>query len=594
MSDQVEEVKSKTDIVAVIGEHINLKKAGRNFMGLCPFHNEKTPSFNVSPELQIYKCFGCNAAGDVFTFLQEYEGMEFYEALKFLAEKTGVKLKPLTGKREAGIKERLYEVNSWVADFYHFILTKHESGKRALDYLLSERGLKRQTIDEFKLGFCPDVPLALKRYIIDKKEATVAELQQAGIVYQGQGQVVDRFRGRVIFPLFDHRGNTIAFAGRAMPGREDVAKYINSPETPIYHKSRVLFGLNLTRSEIKRRKEVVIVEGELDMISCWQAGIKHVVAIKGSVLTPEQSQLLSRYAQNVVLALDADIAGDAAARRGIEIAEKEGLEVKVAVIKDYKDPDELARNNPELLKKTIERSVSVWDFIIDSIFSRYDAATGAGKAKISKEIIPVLTSIRDPIVQAHYSNIAAGRLNVPLEAVTGQLKPQSDSGEEVSQKSVKGKDRREMLEERLLTCAFRSDPDILLKDDIKSLFSYAVAQRIIEEYKDHIGNAKKFDLGVFAKKLPAELAYKFSDLILTEVEGIEGESTATHERELALVVRQIRVDDLRKRREKLVAKIRNYENENKTKELKKLSGEFNEIGKLLKKLEEENNKGIML
>jgi DNA primase len=594
MSDQVEEVKGKIDIVSVIGEHVNLKKAGRNYKGNCPFHNEKTPSFMVSPELQIYKCFGCGVSGDVFTFLQEYEGMEFYEALKHLADRTGVKLKPLSGKREIGVKEKIYEINSWVSDFYHYILKEHESGKTALNYLLKDRGLKKDTIKEFKLGFCPDVPLALKRYIVDKKGVALSDLQLAGIAYSRNGTYIDRFKGRVIFPLFDQRGNTIAFAGRAMPGVVDVAKYINSPETPVYNKSRVLYGLNVVRSEIKRKNNVIIVEGELDMISCWQAGIKNVVAIKGSALTTQQAQLLSRFTQNVVLALDADIAGDIAARRGIEIAEKEGLQVKVAVIKGYKDPDEIARNDPEGLQKMLDSAVGVWDFIIDSVFSRNDADSGVGKAKISKEIIPILSSIKDSIVQAHYSNIVAKRLDVPLEAVTNRLTGQNTENAENPQvDEKKAKDRRMLMEERLLACAFRSDANVLLDDDVFNLLTTNTAIRIVEEYKK-TGSKKNFTLKEFAQNMPAELSSFFSDIILKEIEGIDSDDVVRHKKEFELVLYELKAFDLHLKRSELVEKIKKYDAEGKTKLMKKLNEEFKKISKTLKELEEQNNKGIIL
>jgi DNA primase len=594
MSDQVDEVKSKTDIVSIIGEHVSLKKAGRNYKGFCPFHNEKTPSFNVSPELQIYKCFGCGVSGDVISFLQEYEGMEFYEALKTLADKAGVKLKPLSGKREVGVKERIYEINSWVADFYHYILVNHASGKNALKYLQKDRGIKKNSIKSFRLGFCPDVPFALKHFAVDKKRVAIDELQKAGIVYSGRGQIVDRFKGRVIFPLFDHRGSTIAFAGRAMPGRDDIAKYINSPETPVYHKSRVLYGLNLVRSEIKRLNQVVVVEGELDMISCWQAGVKNVVAIKGSALTAEQAQLLSRYTQNAVLALDADLAGDVAARRGIEIAEKEGLEVKVAVIKNYKDPDELARNNPVALKKTIADAVGVWDFIVDSVFSRYDVESGLGKAKISKEIVPILSAIRDPIVQAHYCNVVARRLNVPMEAVTSQLRTPSQNYIQIDTVEKKGKERRELLEERLLACAFQSNVEMLLEARVQKLLTTNTTQRIVKEYKSYRGKNKSFTLAEFAKSLPAELSGAFSDMVLKEIDGVDSDKLTTYEKEFKTVLYELNTLDLRNKRSEVVAKMKKYEAEGKNKKLLEVNEEFKKISKTLKELEEENNKGIIL
>jgi len=241
MDDQVEEVKTKVDLVGLIGERIQLKKAGKNYKGLCPFHSEKTPSFMVSPDLQIYKCFGCNESGDAFSFLEKYEGMEFPEALKFLAQKVGVKLKPFGGGQK-GFKERFYEINQLANKFYSYILLNHTIGKKALDYLLTDRGLKLNTIKTFSIGYSPDRPLAMKGFIIDKHKVQASELEKSGLVYSKGSQLFDRFRGRIVFPLYDHRDNICGFSGRLTPELEgrDLAKYINTPETPIYSKSKIL------------------------------------------------------------------------------------------------------------------------------------------------------------------------------------------------------------------------------------------------------------------------------------------------------------------------------------------------------------------
>ena len=343
MDDHVAQVKQKTDIVSLISEYIDLKKAGRNYRAPCPFHSEKTPSFMVSPELQIFKCFGCSESGDVYSFLQKYENMDFPEALKFLADRAGIKLTQAKF-RKSGEKEKLYEINNLATKFYQYILLKHSAGKEALSYLTKGRGLRAATIKTFQLGFSPDVSDAVKKFLVDKKKFRSEDLARAGILYSGGGRPVDRFMGRVVFPLLDHRGNAVGFAGRTLPSKEKslpagkhMAKYINSPETPVYHKSNLLYGLNLTRSEIKSERQAVVVEGELDLISSWQVGVKNIVALKGSAFTQSQANLLSRFTKEVVLALDADIAGDMAARRGIAIAEAEGLEVKVARLGNYKD-----------------------------------------------------------------------------------------------------------------------------------------------------------------------------------------------------------------------------------------------------------------
>jgi len=360
MLQQVEEVKSKTDIVTIISQYVDLKKAGRNYKANCPFHSEKTPSFMVSPELQMYKCFGCGESGDVISFLEKYDGMEFYEALKYLAQKAGIKLEP-TGFQQKGDKEKLYLLNSYAAKFYEYVLLNHKAGKIALSYLTENRGLSIDTIRSFNLGYSPDVAFALKNFLVGKKGFHEKDLENAGIVYKTERGYFDRFRGRVIFPLFDHRENVIGFAGRILPQDEDkkFAKYINTPETLLYHKSNVLYGLNLSKKEIKKQNKAIVVEGELDLISTYQIGIKNTVALKGSAFSKEQARLLGRYSKNVTLCMDSDIAGDQAAMRGINIAESEGLDVSVIELKEYKDPDDIARKNPELFKKIISKPIEI-------------------------------------------------------------------------------------------------------------------------------------------------------------------------------------------------------------------------------------------
>lgn len=595
----MEEVKAKADIVSLIGEHITLKKAGRNYKALCPFHSEKTPSFVVSPELQIFKCFGCGESGDAIAFLQKYEGMDFYEALKFLADKVGVTLKS-SGAGQEGEKERLYQVNNLANRFYHYLLIKHSVGKEPLRYLTKERGLGVKAIEEFQLGFSPGVPLALKSFLVDRKKILLKDLERAGIVFIKDGLAIDRFRGRIIFPLFDHRGNVAGFAGRLLPKDDDkgLAKYINTPDTPIYHKSNILYGLNLTKQEIKKQGVAVVVEGELDLISSWQAGVKNVVAIKGSALTFEQARLLGRFSQKLVLALDADLAGDTAARRGITIAESEGLEVKVAQIKGYKDPDEMARKDSDKYLKAISSAVGVWDFLVSSVFSRHDEASGEGKAGISREIIPILTSINDEITRAHYAGLVAKRLDVPLEAVFKEiLKNIADKSEAPAVAivtPVPQKGRKEILEERLLAIAFRADPDILLDSKIERLVSTPLAKRIIEAYKAFSKNKSSFDPSVFAGELPQELAEGFANLILKEFQGIEKDEPEVFQRELELVERELKIINIKGKLEELAKDVGELERGGQKAKLRKAEQAFSKLTETLSDLEGGNHKGIIL
>ncbi len=598
MRDQVEEVKQKTDIVGIIGERITLKKAGRNYKALCPFHTEKTPSFMVSPELQIFKCFGCAETGDVFSFLEKYEGMEFPEALRYLADRAGVKLAPMHFE-ERGEKQKLIEINNFASKFYHYVLLNHPAGKPALSYLLKERELKPETIEEFQLGFSPDAPGAVEKLLVSKKKFAPSEVEKAGIIYRAGSRGVDRFRGRVIFPLFDHRGNVVGLAGRILPSEKnkDLAKYINSPDSPIYHKGSLLYGLNLSRSLIKKKNTVIVVEGELDMISSWQAGIKNTVALKGTAFTEDQVRLLSRFTERAILALDSDIAGDAAARRGITIAQNLGMEIKVALMGKYKDPDEAARKDLPGYKQSLIKAIGVWDFMIESVFKRFDAKSGTGKAKISKEIIPILASIPDKIVQAHYIEVVADKLKVPDTAVIEQIEGFRDK-EKVPEvvtvaKEEKDKDRRVLLEERFLTLAFQSDPTIFLTKDIRKLFATPLANKLLEAYKDFYGKKKKFDVAKFADNLPKELVGGYTEMVLQDTEGLV-ENIEALESELKLVIKELKKLDIREKLQAIEAKMKDFEVKEDKVGLKKAQEEFGKISNLLSELEEENASDIIL
>lgn len=599
MADQVDEIKSRVDIVAIIGERVQLSKAGRNYKAVCPFHSEKTPSFMVSPELQIFKCFGCAESGDVFSFLEKFEGMDFPEALKYLADRVGVKLAPREGGRGSE-KERLIAINRETMRFYQYLLLNHPTGKRALEYLTNERGLTVESIREFGLGFSPDSPMALKRFLVDKKKFLPQELDRAGIAVIRGRDVWDRLRGRVIFPLFDHRGNPVGFAGRLLPeAKSDMAKYVNTPETAVYHKGSLLYGLNLTRQAIKAKKVAIVVEGELDLISSWQIGIKNVVAIKGSALTEDQVRLISRFAQKLILALDADLAGNAAARRGIAVAFNQGLEIKVARLKNFKDPDEAARKSPEEYKNALINAVSVWDFLIGAVFDKYDVSSGEGKAKVSREIIPILKSIEDGIVLEHYTNFVAKKLGVSVDSVSGQMAKNQEAfleGKPESQKTVLEKEekgRRQLVEERLLTLAFQSSPKILSEEALNRLITTPLAKRLVEEYGKFAKEGNPFSPSAFSAYLPPELFTGFGEMVLKDVEGLSEDEEAL-EREIVLVKHELEILDTRYKLEVVSSKIHKFEEEKESDKVQEAQIEFGKLSQKLARLEEASEGAIIL
>ncbi len=509
---EIEEVKKRVDIVELISAYVQLRKAGRNFTANCPFHGEKTASFMVSSELQIFKCFGCGEGGDAFKFLMRMEGMEFGEALRFLAKKVGVQLTEYKPDRETLGRERLLAVNSLTSEFYNYLLTTHDLGKKALAYLKS-RGVGQEAMGVFKLGWAPDGWENLTSYLTKKKGYEIDELVSVGLVTRkSQGQrVFDRFRRRVMFPLKNHRGDVMGFSGRLLPGDPEegkTGKYVNTAETILYHKSEMLYGLDITRGEIKRLGVAVVVEGELDMISSWQAGVTNVVAIKGSALTVEQVKLLKRFCSELILALDSDAAGDMAARRGIASAEKEGLSVRVVETGKYKDPDEFARADPEGWKKAVEKAVVVYDFYIDSAISRHGVSSSIAKKKIGQELVPVLSGISDEIMKAHYVGRLAEALGVSEEVVWGEINKVSgplaqNSKEEQLPEATKISSRRELLEEYLLALGFASEPKLLLKEENLELVKSVWGRKVLERFGSR--GEDKFDLREFYETLPEEL-----------------------------------------------------------------------------------------
>jgi DNA primase len=374
-----------------------------------------------------------------------------------------------------------------------------------------------------------------------KKKFKLSDIEKTGLIVGG-GKAFDRFRGRVVFPLMDHRGEYVGFAGRILPwAKQDMAKYINSPETLVYHKSKLLYGLNITKGDIRNKKFAIVVEGELDMISSYTVGIKNVVAIKGSVLTEDHIRLIGRFCQQIVMCLDSDFAGDEAAKRGAIMAINLGFDVKVAHLEKYKDPDEAARNDPEGFRKTIDEAVSLWDFLINQIFNKYDIGSGSGRSSVSKEIVPLLILIQDKIVQSFYVELVARRLSVPIETVFAEinkLKQTEKTGETGSVYSEPEKTRRQMLEEKLLVNGIHKDMKFLFDNKIKDLINSDFVLKIVEHLENN------------GLPLPNELQSKYAEMVLenSEDEPIEN------------IVKELTILDTKQKLEEIADKIKKDEN----------------------------------
>ncbi|RJR25740.1 DNA primase [Candidatus Microgenomates bacterium] len=566
--DQIEEIRSKIDLVQLISESVVLTKAGRNFKGLCPFHSEKTPSFMVSPERQIWHCFGCQKGGDAFGFLMEMERIEFGEALRILAKKAGVKLESYRPSKNESEKEKLYEVNHLASEFFHYLLVSHNIGKKALSYIL-QRGITKGSLEKFKIGYSPPMWEGLQKYLVGKKGYDVLDLEKAGLVIKGQKRdsFYDRFRDRVMFPLFDHRGNVTGFSGRLLDANAKEAKYVNTPETAIYHKSELLYPLQITKEEIKKENTAVVVEGELDAISCFQVGIKNVVAIKGSALTEAQARLLKRFCENLVLSLDSDSAGDMASRRGIEIADKAGFNLKVVTLEKYKDPDEAAQKEPDYLKEQINNAENIYDFFISSAFKRYRGKTAEEKRKIGQELIPILAKIEDEIIKDIYIKRLSEKLEVNEESIILQTKKVFSKAPVTPKQSqpVIQKTRREILEEYLIALAFQGkEAKRLLSEKTRSLINLPVYVKLIEKLEEFFKENKRFSSQFFFNFLPVELRDAYDKLYLVDF-GARIEDKQWLEKELEESEKQLETLKIREEIKKLTDQIKSEKSEEEEK-----------------------------
>lgn len=446
----IDEIKTKVDIVQVVSEYVSLQKAGRNFKALCPFHAEKHPSFFVFAERQSWHCFGaCNTGGDVFSFLMKKENIDFGQALRLLAEKTGV---PLTSERKevkaAEEKARLFAINEVAAEYYHHLLQTVSSAEVARNYL-AQRGLLPQTIKNFQLGFSLDNWEGLREYLAGKGYK-FEELVAAGLVVEKEkGNGYDRFRNRLMFPIRNVEGRVVGFGARALD--ESLPKYLNSPQTSIFDKGGIVYGIDRAKAAIRQQNLAIIVEGYMDVLMAHQRGWENVVASMGTSITEKQLNILKKLTKNLTLALDADVAGQEAALRSIvtatETSERKvpilipvkkwsgkGLttrieyqnildaDVKVVMLPSGKDPDEIIKEDVSLWQDLVEKAVPVLDFAVESIVSQVDLKQARDKSLAVDKLLPLISEIEDPIRQDHYMKIIVNKLDISEESLRKALK----------------------------------------------------------------------------------------------------------------------------------------------------------------------------
>jgi DNA primase len=416
----IDEIKQKIDIVEVIGQYATLKKAGRNLTALCPFHSEKHPSFFVYPEQQSWHCFGaCNTGGDVFAFVMKKEGLEFGEALRQLALKAGVTLPSkmaAEGKKEE--KEELYQVNEAAALYFHNLLLNSPAAVKAKNYI-EKRGFTAKTIADFQLGFSLDSWESLKQYLRERGHSEETMLTAGLLVQAEDGRTYDRFRGKIMFPIRDSRGRVTGFGARVLD--DSLPKYVNSPQTPTFDKSGTLYGIDRAAAEIRKQDKAIIMEGYMDVIMAHQNGITNAIASMGTAITETQVNTLKKLSRNLILALDADAAGEEAMLRTVGYENILNAEIRVIELPEGKDPDDVIRENIDNWRSLIKEAVPLIDFMFEKTIVKLDLTTARDKSGAVERLLPIVADINDPIRQAHYLQKLAAIVKVDMNTIKASL-----------------------------------------------------------------------------------------------------------------------------------------------------------------------------
>lgn len=608
MQNVIDEIKSKIDIVDLISEYIQLKPIGANFRALCPFHREKTPSFFVSPERQIWHCFGCGVGGDIFGFVMKIENIDFPEALRILAKKTGIEI----AREDYHLKSqrtKLLDIVKIATKFYHLILLDSPLAEKARKYL-QERGLKQEIIKDFQLGFAPDRWDELYKFLT-KKGFKDNDIELAGLIlkstkYQSnqttRQSYYDRFRNRIMFPINDLYGNPIGFTGRIVPWSEEkeAAKYINTPETPIYSKSRILYGLDKAKLEIKKKDAVILVEGNMDVIACHQADSKNVVASSGTALTLEQIKLLKRYTNNLFLAFDVDLAGETATQRGIEIAMREEMNVKIIQVPEGKDPDECIKENTEKWFKAIEQAQSIMIYYFDLAFKKRDLKKVEDKKKIIEILLPIIAKLGDSVEQEHWLKILAEKIETTERSLRDKLSHLSKTKNtkifvQEEQRKFAKPSKEKMASEIFLGLLFKYPNlaiDYFLELPIECLVT-AETQDLARLTKDCYNLNKNID-EIRTKIDKSELVNYFDYLSLlidkefanfpAKEEQLKDRQKKDLGNEIKKITRTLKEGYLKKEQLKLTAQLKTAEKNKETTKIKELLIKIAEINKKINEL----------
>ncbi|MDX9872366.1 MAG: DNA primase [Clostridia bacterium] len=487
----INDLRHRVDIVSVIGEYVLLKKQGRNYSGLCPFHAEKTPSFTVSPDKQFYHCFGCGKGGNVFSFLMEKNGLSFPETVEFLAKRAGLALpvadvSPERARRES-LKKRYYHINEITAKYYQQSLLS-PSGREALKYLQG-RGLENKVIEKFMLGYASSEWDDLSKYLAAGGVREEEMLALGLAVKAKNGNLVDRFRSRIMFPIMDESGRFIAFGGRITDNTDKTqAKYLNSPETALFSKGRNLYGLHLARAGIREQDRVILMEGYMDVITAVQHGLSNVVGTLGTALTVEQARLLMRYTYNTHICFDADAAGQKAALRGLDLLQEQGCNVSVITIPEAKDPDEFIRKEGRArFTEIVERAHNLLEYKLLKSMEQRNTQTIAGKVQVVQDLLPDLLKTKSPLQRQAGIQLISEKLVFPETAIHAEIRKAASlqkTGPEETVKKIRRLTAQEKAE-RIIIRMTAENPELLQEtQDMggQALFNTALLKEI---YQNH-------------------------------------------------------------------------------------------------------------
>ncbi len=515
-------IKSKLDIVDVVLSYLpDLKKAGSNFKTHCPFHNEKTPSFMVNPSLQLFKCFGCGKVGDAITFIKEIERVEFKEALQIAAERAGVDITQNNQYQNNELKkqkERILEANTLTAKLFNYILSTHKSGKVGRDYA-QKRGIDAARISKFLIGYAPNKTDNLKKFLLSKG-FTEKELFEFGLLVERDKKFIDKFRHRLMQPVFSTKGEIIGFSGRYIGTFKDAPKYLNSPETPVYKKNQILYGLYHAKDSIRKNGFVILEEGNIDVLSSHRVGIENIVAPLGTAFTENQAVLIKKYTDTVYFCFDTDEAGIAALVRGIGILEDAGLKYKVINIDNFQDPDDLISKSPDLWIEKVGSPVDAVEYLIARFTKGQNLSTSEGKNNFAEKIVPVLRSIKNPISFSHYLNEVSVLVDVNPKifeerfiSKTASYKNKSTKNQEESVLYPKTMPENEL---KLLSFIIQNFKKIDAENFVPEVFSDSRLKELFIEIKR---NLKSDNFSEVALALNDELKTIFSELVLKDLTG---------------------------------------------------------------------------